>query len=377
MFCRQCGKELTDGIKFCKYCGASQDAGNPPVTAGEGDGGKAGSSSQITGQKKKSRKKPKKGKGAIIVVLVVILLAIAVGVGVVLYFTSDSYQINKNLSLAEACYAEEYEEALSHYETALRLDRSLAEAYLGSADIYIKESEYQSAADILRKGLKKVRGEKKEVLKEKLRDIYSQWVTALISREDYNGARAVLDEGIEFLDADVLAKERQRIDQAESGEVSGAGASAREEGSIQGEETVGAENSPQAEGTPQSEKETESMEYSESEKTFVSEAMQESSENVPEETEQSRFILPESDSRYLTMEDLEGLTAEECRIARNELFARHGRLFKDEELQTYFDSCDWYYGWIMPEDFDETVFNEYEFANRDLIIKYEKEQGYR
>lgn len=77
------------------------------------------------------------------------------------------------------------------------------------------------------------------------------------------------------------------------------------------------------------------------------------------------------------MEDLEGLTAQECRIARNELFARRGRLFKDEELQAYFDSCDWYDGWILPEDFDETVFNEYELANRDLIIKYEKEQGFR
>lgn len=96
-----------------------------------------------------------------------------------------------------------------------------------------------------------------------------------------------------------------------------------------------------------------------------------------QEPEELQYILPTSDSEYLTMDDLEGLTAEECRIARNELYARHGRLFTDEALQAYFDSCDWYTGSIAPEDFDESILNEYEFANRDLIVTFEKEKGYR
>lgn len=89
------------------------------------------------------------------------------------------------------------------------------------------------------------------------------------------------------------------------------------------------------------------------------------------------YILPESDSRYLEIADLEGMTADECRIARNELFARHGRLFDDEELQAYFNSKSWYMGTIEPDDFSDDMFNEYEIANRELIIQYEKEQGYR
>lgn len=89
------------------------------------------------------------------------------------------------------------------------------------------------------------------------------------------------------------------------------------------------------------------------------------------------YILPESDSRYLEMADLEGMTADECRIARNELFARHGRLFDDEELQAYFNSKSWYIGTIEPDDFSDDMFNEYEIANRELIIQFEKEQGYR
>ena len=77
------------------------------------------------------------------------------------------------------------------------------------------------------------------------------------------------------------------------------------------------------------------------------------------------------------MDELMGLSAEECRIARNELFARYGRRFQDETLQAYFDSLSWYNGTIDPEDFDESVFNEYEVANRDLIVQYEKEMGFR
>lgn len=97
-----------------------------------------------------------------------------------------------------------------------------------------------------------------------------------------------------------------------------------------------------------------------------------------EEEEMDReYILPESDSVFLSMEDLEGLSAEECRLARNEIYARHGRLFTDEMLQEYFDSLDWYEGTVEADEFNDSVLNEYETANRDLIVLYEKEQGYR
>lgn len=88
-----------------------------------------------------------------------------------------------------------------------------------------------------------------------------------------------------------------------------------------------------------------------------------------------QFILPLSDQVYLTREDIEGLSAEELRIARNEIYARHGRLFRDEGLQAYFNSCDWYVGTISADDFTDSVFNEYERANKDLIVSYEHELG--
>ena len=95
-----------------------------------------------------------------------------------------------------------------------------------------------------------------------------------------------------------------------------------------------------------------------------------------QETESSEYVLPTSDSEYLTREDLVGLTVEECRLARNEIYARHGRMFLDEELQNYFNSFDWYHPTIEPDDFQESMLNQYEVANRDLIVAYETEQGY-
>ena len=89
------------------------------------------------------------------------------------------------------------------------------------------------------------------------------------------------------------------------------------------------------------------------------------------------YIFPDSDTELLTEDDLEGLTADECKIARNEIYARHGRKFKDEELQAYFDACEWYEGTIDPDDFKETDLSDIEIANKDLIVAYEEEKGYR
>lgn len=93
--------------------------------------------------------------------------------------------------------------------------------------------------------------------------------------------------------------------------------------------------------------------------------------------ENGDYILEGSSDYLLEWSDLEGLTAEECKIARNEIYARHGRLFTDVELQVYFDSCSWYQGYISSEEFSEDMLSDIEKANRDLIIEYEEEMGYR
>ncbi len=89
------------------------------------------------------------------------------------------------------------------------------------------------------------------------------------------------------------------------------------------------------------------------------------------------YLIPGSDSRYITKDDLKYFDAELCRIARNEIYARHGRMFDDEFLQYIFGNRDWYVGTIRPSDFKESMLNKYEIANRDFIVAYEKEMGFR
>lgn len=89
------------------------------------------------------------------------------------------------------------------------------------------------------------------------------------------------------------------------------------------------------------------------------------------------YILYGSDSRYISKSELYGLSATDCRLARNEIYARHGRMFDDDMLQSYFNTKSWYYPSIEPDDFNESMLNKYEKANTQTIAEYEKEQGYR
>ena len=89
------------------------------------------------------------------------------------------------------------------------------------------------------------------------------------------------------------------------------------------------------------------------------------------------FVCPTSSYDYLTEEDLAGFSELDCRIARNEIYARYGRLFESDDLQSYFNQKRWYWGEFPPDEFDDGVLNDCERANLDFIVQYEAEHGYR
>ncbi len=71
--------------------------------------------------------------------------------------------------------------------------------------------------------------------------------------------------------------------------------------------------------------------------------------------------------RYLTPEELQGLSADQLVIIRNEIFARRGRYFKDDALRTYFSQFPWYqpYAWDVP-------LSPIEQANVKLVQSFEQ-----
>ncbi len=84
------------------------------------------------------------------------------------------------------------------------------------------------------------------------------------------------------------------------------------------------------------------------------------------------YILPGSDGEYKSKDEISALSDEELRLARNELYARHGRKFKDQKLSEYFEGKSWYNG--TRDDVPDKELNEYEIANRDLIVEEEKKR---
>lgn len=91
------------------------------------------------------------------------------------------------------------------------------------------------------------------------------------------------------------------------------------------------------------------------------------------EVEKSEFIIKDSDKRVISKEELNDLSQEELRIARNEIYARHGRKFTDAAMQAYFNSCSWYKGTIEANDFTDLMLSDIENANKNAIMEREAE----
>ena len=84
------------------------------------------------------------------------------------------------------------------------------------------------------------------------------------------------------------------------------------------------------------------------------------------------YVIPDSSTRYLTNADLNGLSEWQIRIARNEIYARHGRIFKSDDLADYFASKSWYTPSVSADQFDNSYLNSIEIENLKLITAYEK-----
>ena len=83
------------------------------------------------------------------------------------------------------------------------------------------------------------------------------------------------------------------------------------------------------------------------------------------------YILPNSSTELISEQDLEGLSDWELYIARNEIYARHGRGF-----QEYFGSKSWYVERYTPEEFDANpTLSDIELQNVETIHNVEKARG--
>lgn len=100
-------------------------------------------------------------------------------------------------------------------------------------------------------------------------------------------------------------------------------------------------------------------------------------EAADNKTDPVEYFIMNCDKEYFQKEYFYEFDAEMCRTARNGIYARFGRKFQDPALTDYFLQFDWYTPTIEPDAFSDSMLNNYQVANRDVIVAYEKEKGFR
>ncbi|SDH89218.1 YARHG domain-containing protein [Pseudobutyrivibrio sp. 49] len=84
------------------------------------------------------------------------------------------------------------------------------------------------------------------------------------------------------------------------------------------------------------------------------------------------YPLYDTDSKYYEASDFINDPSRIIYLAKNEIYARHGYIFTDPDLYDFFMGQLWYVPTVEAEDFDDSVFNEYEKANLQLLSQLDK-----
>lgn len=80
--------------------------------------------------------------------------------------------------------------------------------------------------------------------------------------------------------------------------------------------------------------------------------------------------FPDSSERYISASELSGMSRDEIQLCINDIYARHGYIFKDDGLRAYYQSQSWYRGTNGDMNGVAATFNSYERANVELFASY-------
>ena len=200
MFCRKCGKEIEDGMKFCPGCGA--DLGNSENAVGKEAAENAGASndednvSKIPAESEPIAVKKKISPLPFVIIGIVTVVLLAVIITGIVVMTSPARKYDKQLSLGQRYLDElDYEQAIAAYRAAIDIDPKNPEAYKALAEIYIEMNDIEKAIAILDEGINATGDDE---LKKMLDDLKNRSEVPDSAAEE---PRTELDEANEYLDA--------------------------------------------------------------------------------------------------------------------------------------------------------------------------------
>ncbi|MCI9162044.1 MAG: YARHG domain-containing protein [Lachnospiraceae bacterium] len=320
MFCPKCGKELKPGTKFCNGCGA-------PLETGTGGGGKDA--------------KPKKRKGPLTVLLLILAVALLLGGGAVAAYKLDLFGSFWDPGKKEADAGREKRDKEDED------DRKSGEE---------EEEEEEEDEDSGKDG--KGKAGKEEADEEERPGNGGDG-------EDSESGAGQAEPGKHTRIADMPDETEPAATEAAfgyQGQAGSPGYPAQAGGAGYPAQTAASGFPAETGGAAQA--------YSDFTAPGVGNGA------VPEPTagaagSDGTYMIPDSSSRRLSMSDLAGLSKDQLKIARNEIYARHGRLFDSETLQFYFNSKSWYHGTIAPSAFSEDLLSQVEKDNVKLIKQKE------
>jgi len=84
------------------------------------------------------------------------------------------------------------------------------------------------------------------------------------------------------------------------------------------------------------------------------------------------YIITDSNTRVISDSDLAGLSNWQLKLARNEIYARHGRPFVHKDMQCYFQAKSWY---VEDPSATNPTLTTTENKNVATILAYEKKVG--
>lgn len=143
MNCKNCGQEMEENTKVCSSCG--YDMGSEQDSK----------SDSVIGAKKS-----KSGSVIIISVAAALVLLISIFLYMVVFGGVDRIRLSRLCDLGDRYLSElDFEQAVASYQAAIEIDPKCEEAYLGLAEVYIEQGEYEKAAEILEAGLAQIDSE--------------------------------------------------------------------------------------------------------------------------------------------------------------------------------------------------------------------------
>lgn len=93
-----------------------------------------------------------------------------------------------------------------------------------------------------------------------------------------------------------------------------------------------------------------------------------------EEDVAGEYVFKDSDKKYLSKDEVQSVDSSMLNIGKNEIYARHGYIFTDENLKQYFEEKLWYKGEVTADQFEENQLNSFEKKNIELINNIEAKE---